>query len=165
MEKILVSACLLGARVGYDGSHLYCDNTNLRRWIVEGRVVSVCPEVVAGLPVPRSASEIVGQGDGFGVLQGIARVKSKDGTDVTDSYVDGAKTTLKLVRRENIRLAIFKNKSPSCGSTRIYNGSFGNQIIEGYGVTAALLQQSGVEVYSEEEINQAKERLSILEEG
>ena len=76
VEKILVSACLLGARVRYDGGDMYFDDTNLRRWIVEGRVVSVCPEVVAGLPVPRSASEIVGQGDGFGVLQGTARQAS-----------------------------------------------------------------------------------------
>jgi uncharacterized protein YbbK (DUF523 family) len=159
MEKILVSACLVGARVRYDGRDIYCDNGLLRKWIAEGRVVPICPEVAAGLPVPRGPHEIVGPGGGLSVLEGQACVTVKERTDHTTHFLAGAETALEIVRREKIRLAILKNNSPSCGSTLIYDGSFTGSRIRGLGVTAALLKKNGVEVFTEESIDEVGDRL------
>ena len=160
MEKILISACLIGARVRYDNIGKYFDDPDLRQWIAEGRLVPICPEVVAGLAVPRPSAEIIGTGGGAAVIQSKARVVSCNGEDVTDAYLEGAKIALNIAQHDNIQLAILKNQSPSCGSSKIYNGQFENHLIEGQGVTAALLQQNGVSVFSEHGIKRVKTKVS-----
>ena len=91
MEKILISKCLLGENVRYDGKHnSLCQHPLIKQWLEEGRLVSTCPEVQAGLSIPRPASEIIGKGSGKAVLANTAKILANDGTDVTDIYRKGA---------------------------------------------------------------------------
>ncbi|MCP4763485.1 MAG: DUF523 domain-containing protein [archaeon] len=163
MEKILVSACLVGAKVRYDGADNYCSNTVFCKWLSEGRVVMVCPEIASGCSVPRPPVEIFGTNSGEGVFHGTSKAMTKDGTDVSEIFTLGAKIALDLAIKNNIKIAIFKSKSPSCGSSKIYDGSFTKTIIDGNGVTVSLLRQNGIEVYSEKEISKVDERLKIFE--
>ncbi|MBW6390630.1 MULTISPECIES: DUF523 domain-containing protein [Halomonadaceae] len=151
MEKVLVSACLLGRRVRYDGGAKSLASEILAQWQAEGRVVSVCPEVDAGLPTPRPPAEIIA-GDGGGVLTGSAQVVDRDGTDLTEVFRQGASLALQLCREHDIKVAVLTEHSPSCGSTQIYDGSFSGVKRAGAGVTAALLRQHGVRVYGQHEI-------------
>jgi len=155
MEKILVSACLLGAKVRYHGGDATSDHPLLERWRREGRLVAVCPEQEGGLPTPRSPAEIVGAGAGRGVMARVARVRSASGVDVTDAYRRGAEQALALARQHHIRVAILKDASPSCGSATVYDGTFTGTRVPGAGVTAALLAAHGVKVFSDLEIDQA----------
>ena len=160
--KVLVSRCLLGHRVRYDGgaSGPYAQ---LAQWQAEGRVIALCPEVAGGLPTPRAAAEIPG-GQGVEVLAGKAAVITTEGEDVTEAFVSGARQALALVERHGIRLAILKAKSPSCGNRLTYDGSFSGVKVEGQGVTAALLTRAGVQVFSELELEEAAKALGILTE-
>lgn len=161
MEKILVSRCLLGHAVRYDGgAHGPFDL--LLRWQAEGRVVALCPEVAGGLPTPRPPAEIPG-GQGAAVLDGRAAVRTVDGTDVSAAFLAGAEAALTLVREHGIRLAVLKARSPSCGNRENYDGSFGGRRVPGEGVTAALLRRHGVRVFSEEELEAAERALCALE--
>jgi len=145
-QKVLVSRCLLGHRVRYDGgaSGPY---GQLARWQDEGRIIALCPEVAGGLPTPRAPAEIPG-GQGLDVLNGKAPVMTSEGEDVTAAFMDGAQQALALVNRHGIRVAILKANSPSCGNVQTYDGSFSGVKVEGQGVTAALLAGAGVEVVS-----------------
>jgi uncharacterized protein YbbK (DUF523 family) len=163
MEKILVSACLVGARVRYDGADNYCDNSTFIKLLSEGRIITICPEVASGCSIPRPPVEIVGTNSGAGVFNGTSKAMTKDGTDVSDMFISGAKITFNLVLQNNINIAILKSKSPSCGSSGIYDGSFNGTLIDGYGVTTYFLKQKGIEVYSEEEIPMVAERIKMLE--
>ncbi len=163
MEKILVSACLVGAKVRYDGADNWCDNTIIGKWIAQGRVVTVCPEVASGCPVPRPPVEIVGEQGGAGVFKGMSRILTQEKVDLSYMFVKGAEIALNLALQENIRIAVLKSRSPSCGSSKIYDGSFSGAIVEGDGVTVSLLRQNRIEIYTEEEIFQAAERLKIIE--
>lgn len=163
MEKILVSKCLLGENVNYRGGNAFCEHPLIKQWLAEGRIISVCPEVQAGLPIPRPPSEIVGSGGGVAVLANKARIVNVIGTDVTDLYVKGAQIALSLVQKHHIKIAILKSRSPSCGNNTIYDGSFSGTKISGEGVTAALLQQHGVKVFNEDEIEQVSNYLSECE--
>ena len=160
--KVLVSRCLLGHRVRYDGgaSGPYA---LLAQWQAEGRVIALCPEVAGGLPTPRAAAEIPG-GQGVEVLAGKAAVITTEGEDVTEAFVSGAHQALALVERHGIRLAILKANSPSCGNRLTYDGSFSGVKVEGQGVTAALLTRAGVQVFSELELEEAAKALGILTE-
>lgn len=162
VEKVLVSACLLGQRVRYDARSVAVDDDRLARWVREGRVVPVCPEVAGGLPVPRPPAEIQG-GSGADVLAGTARIRSVHGADVTDAFRAGAEQALRLAEEHRIRIAVLKERSPSCGSTEIYDGSFTGGRIAGEGLTAALLRRHGVRVFSEEQLAEADEALRALE--
>ena len=158
--KVLVSRCLLGHRVRYDGgaSGPYA---LLAQWQAEGRVIAICPEVAGGLPTPRAAAEIPG-GQGVEVLAGKAAVITTEGEDVTEAFVSGARQALALVERHGIRIAILKANSPSCGNRLTYDGSFRGVKVEGQGVTAALLTRAGVQVFSELELEQAASALGVL---
>ena len=161
MQKILVSRCLLGHRVRYDGgAHGPFDQ--LQRWLDEGRVVALCPEVAGGLPTPRPPAEIRG-GQGALVLDGQLPVLTVEGADVTAAFVSGAEQALALVREHGIRLALLKARSPSCGNRENYDGSFSGTRVVGEGVTAAALRRAGVEVFSEEELAEAAARLAELD--
>ena len=161
MEKILVSACLLGEKVRYDGGDSAVHGL-LDRWQQEGRVVSHCPEQAGGMPVPREPAEIIG-GDASRVLRGQGKVQNRDGRDVTDAFVDGAERALAQCWAHKIKIAVLKEGSPSCGSSRINDGSFSGAKIRGEGVTASLLSGHGISVFSEEELDAAARRLAELE--
>jgi uncharacterized protein YbbK (DUF523 family) len=154
MQKLLVSACLLGDPVHYDGRSKKLCNEDLERLLAQGRVVRFCPEVAGGLPIPRPAAEIQ-RGDGAAVISGTARVQTRSGEDVSGSFITGAQRTLEFCRRHRVAVAVLSEASPSCGSTHIYDGSFTGRKIEGGGVTTALLRQNGIEVYSQHQLADA----------
>lgn len=163
MIKILFSGCLLGELVKYHGGSAFCDNPIIEKWKSEGRIVSICPEVSAGLPVPRPSSEIIG-GSGVDVLKNNAQVFSHTGINRTEAFIIGAKNTLEIVNLHKIRIAILKSKSPSCGNNQIYDGTYSGTIISGSGVTAALLIQNNVRIFNENELESADAYLKILED-
>jgi len=162
VNKILISACLLGENVRYDGSNSRVASDVLLQWKREGRILSTCPEMAGGLPVPRIPAEI-DKGNAEAVLQGKSAILRKDGGNVTDAYLNGAEKTLALCMQHNIRVAILKEGSPSCGVACVNDGSFSGHKIEGQGVTARLLSRHGISVFSEAQISQAASRLSELE--
>lgn len=149
---IIVSACLLGQLVRYKGDG--CAQQLLLQPQARVHLVPCCPECDGGLPIPRPSAEIQGTGGGAAVLAGKAKVVNNLGRDVTSEYCKGAQHCLELARKYNARAAILKQRSPSCGSRQIYDGSFSGRKIDGMGVTAALLTQAGITVYSEEELTQ-----------
>jgi len=154
MQKVLVSACLLGRRVRWDGDGNLVEHPVLARWRREGRVVAICPEVEGQLGVPRPPAEIVG-GDGEAVLDGRARVVTDEGADVTDAFLRGARAALESARANDVCVAVLKARSPSCGADGIYDGSFSSTLQDGVGVTVALLRRHGIEVFDESELDVA----------
>ena len=148
MKKYLISACLVGENVRYDGQN--CLQQQLKQLIETDQAVMICPEVSGGLAIPRLPAEIVG-GDGHDVLNHCARVLDLKGNDVTSAFISGAKKTLNLVKKHQITHIVLKANSPSCGSNMIYDGSFTGQKTRGVGVSTALLQQHGFEVMTEDE--------------
>jgi uncharacterized protein YbbK (DUF523 family) len=161
MEKILVSRCLLGHRVRYDGGASGPFDL-LEQWIEEGRVVPLCPEVAGGLPTPRAAAEIPG-GQGGEVLDGTAAVLTTDDEDVSAQFLEGARQALELVQKHGIRVAVLKANSPSCGNLLTYDGTFRGVKVSGEGVTAASLKRHGVRVFSELELAEAAVTLAALD--
>ena len=157
MQKILVSACLLGQPVSYDGNAAG-DHALLQQWQAQGRVIALCPEVSGGLPTPRPPAEIPG-GQGAAVLDGQLAVRDIHGLDVTAAFVAGADQALQLVRRHGIRYAVLKARSPSCGNRETYDGSFSGTRVSGEGVTAAALRRAGVRVFNETELAQLEQQL------
>lgn len=151
MEKILISGCLAGDRVRYDGRRLPLKNLLLARWKEENRLVKVCPEVGGGMKIPRPPAQIV-DGSGLDVLNGKARVMDNQGCDVTSFFIKGAEYALSIAQKYGIRLAVLKEKSPSCGVRRIYDGTFSSTLIPGAGVTTALLAANHIRVFSELEM-------------
>ncbi|WP_110970281.1 DUF523 domain-containing protein [Pseudomonas huaxiensis] len=157
LPKVLVSACLLGQPVRYDGRASGHPDV-LQAWQREGRVVALCPEVAGGLPTPRPPAEIPG-GQGGAVLDGDAQVVNIVGEDVSAAFLAGARLALELVRRHGIRVAVLKSGSPSCGNRLVYDGTFSGSKISGEGVTSALLRREGVLVFSELELDEAAKAL------
>jgi uncharacterized protein YbbK (DUF523 family) len=162
--KVLVSACLLGERVRYNGADASCSSEVLRRWAAEGRLVPFCPEVAGGLPVPRPAAEM-GGGDGHAVLTGNARVRDGAGRDLTHFFLQGARGALEAARAQGARVAVLKDGSPSCGTSAVYDGTFSGRRRAGPGVTAALLEEAGIYVFSEREIEEADACVHTLEDA
>lgn len=141
--RILVSACLLGAACRYDGKSV--PNRDVLSLLGTHELIPVCPEQLGGLPTPRAPAERVGD-----------RVINRAGEDVTEHYRRGAEEAVRLCRLYGCRLAILKERSPSCSVGQIYDGSFSRTLIDGIGVCAAALRAQGVEVIGESEV---KERL------
>lgn len=154
VEKVLVSACLLGEKVRYHGGDARSDHDVLLRWRSEGRLVAVCPERDGGLPTPRPPAELVG-----------TRVLTRHGADITSAFVHGAEEALNAARAHGIRVAVLKDGSPSCGSTIVYDGTFTGSRRPGSGVTTALLQQHGIRVFSDDEFEIADAYVRALERG
>jgi len=161
MERILVSACLLGEKVRYDGSDCATHGL-LDTWARQGRIVSMCPEMAGGLCVPREPAEIE-DGDSTAVLRGMGRVQRRDGTDVTGPFMDGAERALARCWEHKIKIAILKEGSPSCGSSLVNDGKFTGKKIGGQGVTTALLTGHGISVFNETQLDEAARRLAELE--
>ena len=150
MEKILVSACLLGQAVRYDGG-AHGPFAVLAQWQAQGRVLPLCPEVAGGLPTPRPPAEIIG-GQGGQVLDGWVQVRSIEDVDVSAAFIAGAQSAVTLARQHGIRIAVLKARSPSCGKGDIYDGTFTGTRVPGDGVTAALLSAHGIRVYGEDDV-------------
>ena len=148
MIQYIISACLVGLDTRYDGKNSF--SKVFFDMVKEGKAVPFCPEQAGGLTTPRLPSEISG-GDGNAVLMGKAKVISKDGQDVTDSFIKGAKQVLKFAELLGVKKAILKSKSPSCGCEKVYDRSFCGILRDGMGVTAAYLKDNGIEVIDSEE--------------
>ena len=143
MEKLLISACLLGSPSRYDGkSVIKINDAQIAALNESFQLIPFCPEIYGGLPTPRVPSESV---DG--------RIITRDGRDVTENYLRGAREALRLCRMLGIRVALLKERSPSCGAGKIYDGSFSGTLTDGDGVTAKMLMDNGIAVYRESEIN------------
>ncbi len=145
MQKILISGCLLGELVRFDGKSKALTNPIIIDWFNQGRLVSVCPEVTGGLPIPRPAAE----------LQPNGLVITNLGVDVTEAFEKGANIALNLCRKHQIKMAILKQSSPSCGSKQVYDGSFSGVKIAGEGLTCQLLRQHAIAVFCEETLDEA----------
>ena len=139
MIKILISHCLLGENCKWNGRN------NARELLLniqdKVELIPVCAEVFGGLPIPRFPSEIVND-----------KVINEVDLDVTKNYMEGAKKILEIALKNDVKYAIFKERSPSCGVHQIYDGSFSRKIIDGKGMTTRLLEENGIKVYSDEEI-------------
>lgn len=145
---ILVSSCLAGLDVRYNGTN--CLNDKISKLVEENKAITICPELLGGFSTPREPAEIIG-GNGEDVLDGNAKVVDKSGKDVTQLYIKGAYSTLEQAIELNATLVVLKENSPSCGSSTIYNGEFTEKKIMGMGVTSSLLKRNGLKVISEEQ--------------
>ena len=139
--KLLVSACLLGACCRYDGASR--EHPLAKKLAERYPLIPVCPEQLGGLPTPRPPAERRGE-----------RVVTQSGDDVTERYRRGAEETLRLCRMLDCEAAVLKERSPSCGCTCIYDGSFTGQVIPGQGVTAELLARHGIKLYGESQVDE-----------
>ncbi|MBB4006970.1 DUF523 domain-containing protein [Allorhizobium taibaishanense] len=146
MDKILISACLMGLPVRYDGKGKPLSHALIARWRDEGRLVVFCPEQAGGLPTPRPPAEIEQGGTGEDVLAGRARVMENTGRDASAEFIAGGNKAVELARQQNCRFALLIAGSPSCGS--------------GFGVTAALLKRAGIAVFSPDGIDALEAELS-----
>ena len=138
MEKLLISACLLGFECKYSGGSNKLSDEEIASLKKEYRLSPVCPETAGGLPVPRDPSERLGD-----------KVVSSKGKDVTAEFVKGAETALYLARRYGCKKALLKRNSPSCGGEYIYDGTFSGVLVPGEGVAAELLRREGLEILGE----------------
>ncbi|EMM5729460.1 TPA: DUF523 domain-containing protein [Klebsiella pneumoniae] len=152
-NKLLVSACLMGFQVRYNGSEKAQLAATLSRWQQAGRLVIHCPELAAGLPTPRLPAEILG-GTGGDVLAGRARIVESDGRDVTGHYQLAAWLALSAAREAGCQAALLTDGSPTCGSQFVYDGSFRRRRKAGAGVAADLLRAHGITVFSDGQIPQ-----------
>lgn len=139
MAKILISACLLGFPVRYDGKSKAVEK--IKELSKDNILIPVCPEQLGGLSTPRIKSEIKN-----------GSVIRFDGLDVTNNYLKGASICLEIARLNKVDYCILKSKSPSCGKDLIYDGDFNGTLVSGDGVTCKLLKENGFIVYSEEDI-------------
>ena len=152
--RVLVSACLLGKPIRYNGEIKMANHPILARWQAEDRVIPFCPEIAGGLPTPRPSAEITPGGEGADVIRGAARVVGSDGQDQTEDFIAGARQTLEAAQRMGCRYAVLTDGSPSCGSLSIYDGYFAGQKRAGVGVTAAVLLASGIRIFTEDTIDE-----------
>jgi uncharacterized protein YbbK (DUF523 family) len=164
MIRILVSACLLGHPVRYDGRHKRLHHPLFDRWQADGLLVPFCPETSGGLSVPRTPAAIVG-GDGEMVWKGGAAVMTRSGENVTNAFMKGANAALAAARAKGAALAVFTEKSPSCGSALISDGTFSGRYRPGRGVTTALLERNGIRVFSPHQLVRAARYLSRLSDS
>ena len=147
--KIVVSACLTGENCKYNGGN-NC-NQKVLELMERHEVISVCPEVLGGLPVPRIPAEIV---DGV--------VMTKEGQKVDFCFRSGAEAALKIAKEHQAELVILQSRSPSCGVKQIYDGSFSKRIIDGQGIFAKLLLQNGFRVLDIEDLEAGDYALSDI---
>jgi uncharacterized protein YbbK (DUF523 family) len=162
MIKVLISACLLGERVRYDGKQVAMDSPILVQWQKEGRLIPFCPEVAGGLAVPRSPAEIR-TGDGNDVLTGKAKIFNFEQVEVTANFLKGSRQVIRFFDSNLIKLAILKSLSPACSINEIYDGTFSRRIKRGLGVFAAFLKSYPIKLFAEYELETANQYLLTLE--
>lgn len=156
--KILVSSCLLGEDTRYDGANSsialnpkfkFSTKELFMDILCANEIYSLCPEVSGGLSIPRKKAEIVSHSKPFLVCD-------ENKKDVTINFLLGAKKALELCLEKNIKVALLKSKSPSCGNKEVYDGSFSNTLIDKQGLTARLLEENGIKVFNEFELDKLK---------
>jgi len=147
--KILISACLLGQRVRYDAKQKTLQHPLIEDWIAQGILLPVCPEVLGGLPTPRPAAEIQINGT----------IQTEQGEDVTTPFRQGAERTLAFALQHQIKIVILTERSPSCGSATIYDGSFSRTVINGQGMTTQLLRDNGILVFNQFQLEEVQKQL------
>ena len=145
--RILVSACLLGVYCRYNGERKKLEG--IERLMERAELIPVCPELLGGLPTPRPPAERVGD-----------QVINSESGDVTRHYARGAEETRRRAQLFGARVALLKERSPSCGMVKIHDGRFQGRIVDGSGVTAELLSAHGISVYGESRIDAL---LNVLE--
>lgn len=150
VSNIIVSACLLGDKVRYDGTGK--PSKELLDFLKDQkiRIHKICPEILGGLPCPRIPAEID---------QNTNKVLNKSREDVSEQFLMGAVSTLKYCQTNGIKIAVLKSKSPSCGKGLIYDGTFSGRLCAGNGCTAQLLMQNGIDVFDETELQKLKIKL------
>ena len=141
----IVSACLAGVKCRYDGNAFV--NEKVQKLFQDGKAIPLCPEILGGLSIPRQCCEIIKNKNGED------RIYNKSGEDVTNFFIEGAKKTLETCKCLGIKKAILKSKSPSCGYGIIYDGSFSGNLTVGKGFTARLLESEGIEIITEESLD------------
>ncbi len=150
-NKILISACLLGQNVRYDGSNnSILENSFIQKLLNLDMLIPICPEVEGGLATPRVPVEIKDK-----------KAIDKDGNDMSKNFFYGAQITCQLALNNDVKIAIMKAKSPSCGKDKIYDGSFSKKLIKANGVTVMALEKLGVDVYSEDDLKKLENILNI----
>ena len=142
-SKLLISRCLVGENVRYDGGHCKIGDSELTQLSLKYELIFVCPEVLANMTIPRKPIEIVGD-----------RILTQDGEDKTSDLDAAADKILKMVSEYNIKFALLKESSPSCGVSEIYDGSFSGKKIQGSGVIARKLEDIGIQIFSENQISE-----------
>jgi uncharacterized protein YbbK (DUF523 family) len=145
--EILISSCLIGCPVRYNGSSNKIDG--LGELVKQGKAIAMCPEIIGGLSVPREPVEIEKGKTAKEVLEGGAKVLDKEGKDYTQEFINGANELLKVCKEKDIKTVIIKEGSPSCGSNKIYDGTFLGGKISGRGITAELLSQNRITIFCE----------------
>jgi len=139
MEIIVgVSACLVGKNTKYDGTNN--KNERILEYLKDKQVVLFCPEVAGGLPTPRTPSENIKN-----------KVFDKNGKDVTENFINGAKKELEKLKKAHVTTIIVKERSPSCGYRKIYDGTFTSNTIDGSGVFTKLAIENGFKILTEED--------------
>lgn len=153
--NILISACLLGQPVRYNGTDLLQEHPRIKIWQQQKRLISICPEVAGGMSTPRAPAEIVS-------LKPI-KVVDYNQHDVSAEFTQGAHKALEMALNNNCIIAILTENSPSCGSNHIYDGSFSGIKKKGVGITTKLLEQNNIRVFSQNQIDEANLFLSAYE--
>ena len=146
MNKLLISSCLLGQYVRYDGKIKRCNNPLFDKIIKNCLIYPVCPEVDGGLSVPRPPSEIITGSSNIKIL-------NKYGDDVTSFFLKGAKKALDTALENDIKVALLKSKSPSCSNNYVYDGTFSKKLVIGEGISVSLLKKYGITVFNESQLD------------
>ncbi|MFI7492755.1 DUF523 domain-containing protein [Micromonospora echinaurantiaca] len=162
MLKVLVSGCLGGAPLRFNATGVPVSSAIWQRWTSEGRLVSLCPELAVGFPVPRPPAEIVG-GSAADVIDGRAQVHESSGRDVTELFQAAAQRALDRALQAGVGLAVLVDGSPTCGSTYIHDGTFTGVTVAGRGVAAEALRRRGIPVFAHDDLDRAAATLAELE--
>ena len=145
--KLLVSSCLLGINVKYDGGNNLIENLDKLSEIFE--IFPICPEVDGGMIVPRIPCEIIS-------INPLV-IENEYGIDTLDFFKSGAINSLDICKQNDIEIALLKSKSPSCGNDKIYDGTFSGILIDGKGITANTLNHNGIKIFNENQIEELYE--------
>ena len=138
--KVLVSACAIGCNCKYNGKNNR--NESVLEYLKGKEVLSICPEMLANMPIPRPCVEIVD-----GVLM------DDKGNNVDSDYRKAVALALEKIEGEKIDLAILQSRSPTCGVNNIYDGTFTGRLIVGQGIFAKALIDKGYNVRDTEDFN------------
>ena len=150
-QKILISACLLGQNVKYDGNNnSILENLFIKKLLNLNMLLPICPEVEGGLPTPRAPVEIKDK-----------KAIDKEGNDKTKNFFLGAQKTCQFALENDVKIAIMKAKSPSCGKGKIYDGTFSKKLIDTSGIVVMALEEIGIEVFSEDDLKKLEKILDI----
>ena len=145
----IISACLCGVNCKYNGLNNYNEKCN--ELFISGKAILVCPEQLGGLSTPRVPSEL--QDNTLNIIKKNGKILNKDGEDVTENFLKGAREVATIAKKLNIKKAILKEGSPFCGVNYIYDGTFTGNKIKGNGITTELLKALDIEVISEEALD------------